>query len=180
MTGTLNLSGCTLITGDLADLQGKLTGDLVLNACALITGDLADLQGKLTSSLHIGLCALITGDLADLQGKLTIQLYLYGNIRITGDLANLQGKLTTSLFIQGCNLINGVYTPSIAANTPTTFNVAGTGMSASDVDSTLIACDTTPKAGVTFTGTGLSRTSASNVAYTSLDIDHTWTFVGLA
>jgi hypothetical protein len=51
-------------------------------------------------------------------------------------------------------------------------------MSASDVDNTLIACDnpTVARNGVTFTKTGLSRTSASDAAKLDLKTNHSWTF----
>ena len=46
--------------GDLSDLP-KLTYWLDLTNCSLITGDLSDLQGKLTNFLSLNNCSLITG-----------------------------------------------------------------------------------------------------------------------
>lgn len=57
----LSLYNCNLITGSLADLQGKLTYLLDLTNCNLITGDLVDLQGKLTYYLSLYNCNLVTG-----------------------------------------------------------------------------------------------------------------------
>ena len=160
--------------GTLKDIP-RFSYKLLLNNCSNMTGDLADLQGNITNNLSIASCSNITGDLADLQGNITYAIDFKNCILITGDLADLQGKITTYLDLSGCTNINGVYTP-IGIGTPTTFIVANTGLSANDVDNTLIACYNNPKNSVTFTWTGLSRTAASNVAATALDTTYNWTF----
>jgi hypothetical protein len=179
ITYYLNLGNCALITGSLADLQGKITSYLILYNCTLITGSLADLQGKITYYLNLGNCTLITGSLADLQGKITYYLTLYNCTLITGSLADLQGKITSYLNLYNCTLITGVYTPSSNTTTPTTFNITNTGLSAADLDATIIACDQAGvvKNGVTLTKTGLNRTAASDAAKLDLKTNHTWTFV---
>ena len=61
ITNTLNLSGCTNITGDLSDLGGKITDTLSLSTCANITGSLSDLGGKISSTLSLSSCTNIVG-----------------------------------------------------------------------------------------------------------------------
>ncbi len=48
-------------TGDLSDLQGKITYYLSLNSCTNVTGDLSDLQGKITNYLNLNNCSNVTG-----------------------------------------------------------------------------------------------------------------------
>lgn len=180
ITDTLSLYNCALITGDLSDVGHIVTNYLSLYNCVNITGQLSNIAGNGLNYLNLYNCALIAGSLADLQGKVTSTLSLPRCTLITGSLADLQGKIGVLLNLFNCNLINGVYTPSTAGNTPSTFDLTNTGLSAANVDATLIACRSTPKNGVTFTGTGLSRTSASNTAYTELDTTYSWTFIGLA
>jgi hypothetical protein len=91
-------------------------------------------------------------------------------------------RVTDYLAMWSCSLLTGVYVPSSNTTTPTTFNVANSGMTASDVDNTLITCDqpAVVKNGVTFTWTGLSRTAASDAAKADLKNNHAWTFVPAA
>ena len=46
---------------DLSDLQGKITNTLNLSGCSNITGSLSDLQGKITDTLNLANCSNITG-----------------------------------------------------------------------------------------------------------------------
>ena len=107
ITNTLNLSGCSNITGSLSDLQGKITNTLNLNNCSNITGSLSDLQGNNTRYLDLSSCVNITGSLSDLQGKITHLLSLYNCSNITGSLSDLQGKITYQLDLYNCSNITG-------------------------------------------------------------------------
>ena len=46
---------------DLSDLQGKITNTLNLSGCSNITGSLSDLQGNITDTLNLANCSNITG-----------------------------------------------------------------------------------------------------------------------
>lgn len=179
LTYWLGLSGCSNLTGDLKDLGGRLTYALTLEGCTSVTGTLSDLQGKITYLLGLSGCSLITGDLSDLQGKITYYLTMNGMSSVTGDLASLNGAITYMLSLTSCSLLKGVYTP-VGDGTPTIFVVSSTDMDAMDIDATLAACHTAAKSDVTFTAANMYRTAASNEDYTSLDIDHGWTFNNLA
>lgn len=177
----LNLYDCYMMTGDLSSLGARLRNYLSLNDCPLITGDLSSLGTVNTSYLNLGIIgrgssSLITGDLADLGGNITLTLFLTNCNLISGDLADLGGKVSNYLRFDGCPLIYGVYTPSNSSNTPITFYTSNSGMTANDVDNTLIACHSKPKSNVAFTWVGLSRTAASDTAATELDTTYSWTF----
>ena len=160
---------------DLSDLGGKLTYYLNLYNCNNITGSLSDLGGKLTTSLSLHNCTNITGSLADLGGKLTTSLNLSDCSNITGSLADLGGKLTNYLNLSGCQNITGVYSGN---SYPTTVNLSNTGLTAADMDQTLINFNTgTTKSG-TFTANGMTRTAASDAAVAGL-ISRGWTVTGL-
>jgi len=169
----------SIFTGSLADLQGKLIGTLYLSHCTNVTGSLADLQGKLTGSLSLDACVKVTGSLADLQGKLIGTLNLYRCANITGSLADLQGKITNTLCLSNLVNVHGVYTP-IGAGTPAYTYLSNTGLSASDMDATLInyANAEIPKSNGTFTADGMTRTSASDTAIATL-VGRGWTVSGL-
>lgn len=175
LTNYLNLYNCANITGSLSDLGSKLTNYLNLYNCTNITGNLADLGGKLTASLSLHNCTNITGSLADLGGKLTTSLNLSDCPNITGSLSDLGGKLTNYLNLSGCQNITGVYSGN---SYPTSVNLSNTGLTAADMDQTLINFNAgTTKSG-TFTANGMTRTAASDAAAAGL-IAKGWTVTGL-
>ena len=175
ITYYLNLYNCKNITGSLFDLGGKLTNYLNLYNCTNITGNLADLGGKLTTSLSLHNCINITGSLTDLGGKLTTSLNLSDCPNITGSLSDLGGKLTNYLNLSSCQNIAGVYSGN---SYPTTVNLSNTGLTAADMDQTLINFNAgTTKSG-TFTASGMTRTAASDDAVAGL-ISRGWTVTGL-
>lgn len=175
ITGSLNLSECNNITGDLADLKGRTTTGLGLDGCKNITGDLADLQAKITNYLGLYNCVNITGDLADLGAKITRYLGLTGCKNITGNLSDLGGKIMGTLGLGSCKNITGVYS---GASYPTTVNLSNTGLTAADMDQTLINFNAgTTKSG-TFTAKGMTRTAASDAAVAGLTAKG-WTVSGL-
>ncbi len=151
INGYLRLYGCTSITGDLKDLP-NLTA-LNLNGCALITGDLADLP-NLTTYLSLTDCALITGDLTDLP------------------------NLTTYLSLLHCVNTTGAYVNVVGENVPLETFLSNTGMSATDMDDTLIAYEACTKDNGTFIATGMTRTTASDTAVTNLEA-RGWTITGI-
>ena len=163
--------------GALADLQGKITHYLNLANCLSITGSLADLQGKITYLLSLLNCANVTGSLADLQGKITYHLNLSSCANITGDLADLQGKIIDYLGLANCARVTGVYTP-VGAGTPTITALSNTGLSATDMDNTLIAYAAATKNNGSFTATGMTRTAASDAAVATLT-GRGWTISGI-
>ena len=175
---TLNLSNCTNVTGDLADLDGKIRNKLVLINCTNITGSLADLGGNITSVLALNYCNKITGSLADLEGNITVQLALEGCTSITGSLTDLGGKISSLLNLAGCTNITGVYTPTDGV-VPTTTILSNTGLSAADIDQTLINYATlSSKTNGTFTASNMTRTAASDEAIATLT-GRGWTINGL-
>jgi hypothetical protein len=175
LTNYLNLYNCANITGSLSDLDGKLTNYLNLYNCTNITGSLSDLGGKLTTSLSLHNCTNITGSLADLGGKLTTSLNLSDCPNITGSLSDLGGKLTNYLNLSGCQNITGVYSGN---SYPTSVNLSNTGLTAADMDQTLINFNAgTTKSG-TFTANGMTRTAASDDAVAGLT-EKGWKFTGL-
>ena len=139
--------------------------------------DLADLQGKITYQLNLYNCSNITGSLADLQGKITYYLSLNNCPNITGSLADLQGKITYYLSLSNCSNITGVYTP-VGDGVPTFTYLSNTGLSASDMDATLIAYANASKDNGTFTATGMTRTAASDTAVATLT-GRGWTISGI-
>lgn len=165
--------GQTLL--DLSDLGGKITYYLNMSDCKNITGSLADLCGKLTRFLSLYNCRNIIGDLSDLCGKLTYLLNLCNCRNITGDLSDLGGKLTYLLNLYNCRNITGVYSGN---SYPTTVNLSNTGLTAADMDQTLINFNAgTTKSG-TFTANGMTRTAASDDAVAGLTAKG-WTVSGL-
>ena len=160
---------------DLSDLSGKITNTLSLNNCKSITGDLSDLGGKITGTLSLYNCKSITGDLSDLGGKITYYLSLYGCSNITGDLSDLGGKITNTLSLSGCTNITGVYS---GRSYPKTINLSNTGLSASDMDSTLINFANSSVANGTFTANNMTRTSVSDDAVAALT-GRGWKVTGL-
>ena len=162
--------------GDLADLPA-LTYFLDLYNCILVTGDLADLPA-LTYYLDLGDCSLVTGSLSDLPA-LTYFLSLYNCSLVTGSLSDLPA-LTYILDLSGCSLVTGAYTGVSGTNVPTITEISGTGLSATDMDNTLIAYAATTKNNGAFTATGKTRTAASDAAVTTLtSAPRNWTISGI-
>ena len=175
ITYLLSLYNCQNITGSLSDLGGKITYYLSLDNCQNITGSLSDLGGKITYYLSLYNCKNITGSLADLSGKITYLLSLYNCKNITGSLADLGGRITHYLSLYNCKNITGVYSGN---SYPTNVNLSNTGLTAADMDQTLINFNAgTTKSG-TFTATGMTRTAASDAAVAGL-IAKGWTLTGL-
>jgi len=161
LTYYLSLSGCSLVTGSLADLP-PLTNTLSLSGCSLVTGSLADLP-PLTYYLDLYGCSLVTGSLADLP-PLTYYLSLGGCSLVTGSLADLP-PLTNTLSLSGCSLVAGVLSPHTSLKY---CYLAGTGVSQSDMDQTIInlATNNTQTGGaLTTNGT---RSAASDAAVATL------------
>ena len=113
--------------------------------------------------------------LSDLGGKITNTLSLYNCRNITGDLADLGGKITYYLNLYNCRNISGVYS-GIAY--PTTINLSYTGVSAEEMDQSLINLNENMNKKGTFTANGMSRTAASDAAVAGL-ISKGWTITGL-
>jgi len=129
----------TKYTGNLADLP-PLTYYLSLYGCSLVTGSLADLP-PVTNTLSIGGCSLVTGSLADLP------------------------PVTYYLDLNGCSLVAGVLSPHTSLKY---CYLAGTGVSQSDMDQTIInlATNNTQTGGaLTTNGT---RSAASDAAVATL------------
>ena len=175
ITDTLSLSNCKNITGDLSDLSGKITNTLNLGNCTNITGNLSDLSGKITNYLSLNNCKNITGDLSDLGGKITDTLSLYGCSNITGNLSDLNGKITNYLSLNNCKNITGIYS---GQSYPKTVYLSNTGLSTSDMDSTLINFANSSVANGTFTAANMTRTSASDEAVAALT-GRGWKVTGL-
>ena len=175
ITNTLNLSGCTNITGDLSDLGGKITSMLFLYGCTNITGDLSDLGGKITNVLGLNECINITGDLSDLCGKITNVLSLNNCTNITGDLSDLGGKITGALNLYNCTNITGVYS---GTKYPKTVSVSKTSITSADMDANLINFAASGVRSGKFTATGMKRTAASDDAVATL-VANGWTVSGL-
>ena len=142
---------------------------------AILTGALADLP-PLTYRLSLTDCSLVTGALADLP-PLTYHLSLYNCSLVTGALADLP-PLTYYLNLYNCSLVTGAYTAVNGNNVPTTTILTGTGLSATDMDNTLIAYAACTKDNGTFTATGKTRTAASDAAVATLT-GRGWTISGI-
>ena len=137
--------------------------------------DLADLP-PLSYYLSLYNCALVTGDLADLP-PLRYYLILYNCALVTGDLADLP-PLSIYLSLSNCALVTGAYTSISGTNVPTHTLLEYTGLSASDVDSTLIAYANCTKDNGNFYGDGMTRTAASDTAVATLT-GRGWTITGI-
>ena len=93
------------------------------------------------------------------------------------DLADLQGKITYFLNLTNCSNITGVYTP-VGDGVPTFTYLSNTGLSASDMDATLIAYANASKDNGTFVARGMTRTAASDTAVATLT-GRGWTISGI-
>ena len=160
---------------DLSDLGGKITNTLNLSGCTNITGDLSDLGGKITSMLFLYGCTNITGDLSDLGGKITNVLSLNNCTNITGDLSDLGGKITGALNLYNCTNITGVYS---GTKYPKTVSVSKTSITSADMDANLINFAASGVRSGKFTATGMKRTAASDDAVATL-VANGWTVSGL-
>ena len=161
---------------DLSNLSGKITNTLNLGNCKNITGDLSDLGGKITDTLNLSNRKNITGDLSDLNGKITNYLALSSCTKITGDLSDLGGKITNYLALSSCTKITGIYS---GQSYPKTIYLSNTGLSASDMDSTLINFANSSVVNGTFTAANMTRTSASDEAVATLT-ERGWKITGLS
>lgn len=175
ITHYLGLYNCHKITGSLSDLGGKVTYYLNLYRCAKITGSLSDLGGKITYWLNLAGCQNVTGDLSDLNGGITGCISLSGCKNITGDLSVLGGRITNTLSLYNCSEITGVYSGD---SYPTSVNLSNTGLTAADMDQTLINFNAGTTRTGKFTATGMTRTAASDAAVAGL-ISRGWTVTGL-
>lgn len=160
---------------DLSDLGGLATNYLNLYNCSNVTGDLSALGGRITHYLGLYNCSKITGSLSDLGGKVTYYLNLYGCAKITGSLSDLGGKITYWLNLGGCRNVTGVYSGN---SYPISVNLSNTGLTAADMDQTLINFNTGATSAGTFTARSMTRTAASDDAVTGL-ISRGWTVTGL-
>lgn len=92
------------------------------------------------------------------------------------DLSDLP-VLTHTLNFASCTNVKGV--PMVNGDDiPTTTDLSGTGMTATDIDNTLIAYAACSKASGTFTATGKTRTAASDEAVIALTAAG-WTISGI-
>lgn len=153
----------------------KITSVLDLTNCKNITGDLSDLGGVITYNLSLFNCANITGDLSDLSGRITYQLCLSNCSNITGDLVDLGGKITYYLGLSNCQNITGIYS---GHSYPQNVYLSSTGLSASDMDSTLINFANSSVSNGTFVANNMTRTSVSDDAVTTLT-ERGWSVKGL-
>jgi hypothetical protein len=179
----LSMWGCPLLTGNIADLPPvtyilniefplatgnvadlpSVTYSFSLSGCILLTGNVADLP-SVSNSFDIGGVELLTGNIADLP-VVTDTIVMWGCYNLTGDLSNLT-SISTRVDVGGCVLLTGDYIPLATTNT---LYLAGTNMSASDTDQTIInlAAITTVVAGGTLTVKN-NRTAASDAAVAAL------------
>lgn len=160
---------------DLSDLGGLATNYLNLYNCSNVTGDLSALGGRITHYLGLYNCSKITGSLSGLGGKVTYYLNLYGCAKITGSLSDLGGKITYWLNLGGCRNVTGVYSGD---SYPASVNLSNTGLTAADMDQTLINFNTGATSAGTFTAKNMTRTAASDDAVAGL-ISRGWTVTGL-
>lgn len=175
ITHYLALYNCANITGNLSDLGGAINYFLNLEKCSKITGDLSDLGGNITYNLNLASCPNITGDLSDLEGNVSYSLNLSGCSKITGSLSDLNGNVSYYLNLYNCKNVTGIYSGN---SFPKTINLSYTGLTASDMDQTLINFNAGTTGTGKFTANGMTRTAASDDAVTGL-IAKGWTVTGL-
>ena len=171
----LALYNCANITGNLSDLGGAIDYLLNLEKCSKITGDLSDLGGNITYNLNLASCQNITGDLSDLEGNVSYSLNLSGCSKITGSLSDLNGSVSYYLNLYNCKNVTGIYSGN---SFPKTINLSYTGLTAADMDQTLINFNAGTTGTGKFTATGMTRTAASDDAVAGL-IAKGWTVTGL-
>ena len=171
----LSITNDTALKVCLSDLGGKITNTLNLSGCTNVTGDLSDLGGKITDTLSLSACANITGSLSDLGGKITNWLNLDGCTNITGDLSDLGGKISSTLSLSNCTNIVGVY---FGTKYPKNVNITKTAITSADMDANLINFAASGVKSGKFTATGMKRTAASDNAVATL-VANGWTVSGL-
>ena len=159
---------------DLSDLPA-ISYYLDLGNCLNITGDLSNLPA-ISYYLSLSGCTNITGDLANLPA-LSYLLSLSNGENITGNLSDLP-VLSYYLSLYKCSNITGAYTQVSGTNVPTYTYLDNTNISATDMDSTLIAYAACTKDNGTFQANGMTRTSASDTAVATLT-GRGWTITGL-
>ena len=137
--------------------------------------DLSDLGGLATNYLNLYNCSNVTGDLSALGGRITHYLGLYNCSKITGSLADLGGKITHWINLGGCRNVTGVYSGD---SYPTSVNLSNTGLTAADMDQTLINFNAGATSAGTFTAKSMTRTAASDDAVAGLTA-RGWKFTGL-
>ena len=137
--------------------------------------DLSDLGGLATNYLNLYNCSNVTGDLSALGGRITHYLGLYNCSKITGSLSDLGGKITHWINLGGCRNVTGVYSGD---SYPTSVNLSNTGLTAADMDQTLINFNAGATSAGTFTAKSMTRTAASDDAVAGL-ISRGWTVTGL-
>lgn len=91
------------------------------------------------------------------------------------DLSDLNGKITNTLDLSGCTNITRVYS---GQSYPTSVYLSNTGLSASDMDSTLINFADSSVSNGTFTANNMTRTSMSDDAVATLTT-RGWSVKGL-
>ncbi len=128
-------------------------------------GSLADLP-PLTYWLNLRSCSLVTGSLSDLP-PLSYGLDLFDCSLVTGSLSDLP-PLTYWLNLFNCSLVTGSYTQVSGTTVPTVTYLDNTGISAEEMDATLIAYSSCTKTGGIFQANGMTRTSASDSAVSHL------------
>ncbi len=104
-------------------------------------------------------------------------MHLGGCTQVTGSLADLP-PLTYVLNLGGCTQVTGAYTQVSGSTVPTLTYLDNTGISASDMDATLIAYANTTKNNGTFRANGMTRTSASDSAVSTL-VGRGWSVSGM-
>jgi hypothetical protein len=129
---------------------------------ARYVGDLKDLPA-LTNYLNLGNCTNVTGSLTDLPA-LTNLLSLYNCTNVTGSLTDLPA-LTNYLRLINCTNVTGVLPTTV---TTSVIYLNNTGLSSSDVDSTIANIVTVGKSNGTLQLTGLTRTASSSANITTL------------
>jgi len=116
------------------------------------------------------------GDLSSLSA-ITYYLRLLNCTNITGDLSSLSA-ITYYLNLANCTNITGAYTQVNGTNVPSITYLDNTNISATDMDSTLIAYSLCTKDNGTFRANGMTRTSVSDDAVSTLT-SRGWTISGL-
>jgi len=148
--------------GDLADIP-LLTNYLQIENCSLMTGNLADAPP--VKMLNAAKCVLLTGDIKDLPSSINYELYLQDCQLITGNLQNLR-NIRAVINLIGTK-VKGAYTNVSGDNAPNIY-LSNTQVSATDMDSTLIAFAQCTRTGGTFSASGMTRTAASDEAVAHL------------
>jgi len=138
--------------------------------CPNLYGDVAGI--KATNNVYFQ-NTKVSGDIKDIKAR--AQLYFEGT-DIDGSLSEFHW-VYISLVINNTK-VYGAYTNVSGNLVPTTTNFSNTLMTASDMDNTLIAYANCTKTNGTFIANGMTRTSASDSAITTL-VGKGWTITGI-